>query len=169
VTRPRTPIERLQLDDELEWFFGYAESALRRGRLSLLPSYVADGGRVGDARAKASRLALGVQGCLGALPNPHAVVLCAVFSPRRWPRIVQESFDQLAPLAVRLFCTLDPWPRRHSHQGLEEAAALQLAARLQGPESAQVAGLRVQAVRLFESARAAYLRQRQLPAPRGSR
>jgi len=157
------------MDDELEWFFGYAESALRHGRLSLLPSYVAEGGRVRDARAKANRLGVAVQACLGALPNPHAVVLRAVFSPRRWPSIVQENFGHFAPLAVRLFCTLDPWPRRHSHQGLEEAAALQLAARLQGPESMQVDGLRVQALRLFEAARAAYVTQRQLPAPRGSR
>jgi hypothetical protein len=166
MSRPSLPGERLRLDDELEWFFGYAESALRRGRLVLLPSHAAGGARARDVRAKANRLALAVQASLVALPNPHAVVLRAVFSPRRWPRPVQESFEQLAPLAVRLFSTLDPWPRRHAHQGLEEAAAVQLAARLQGPESAHVEGLRVQAARLFESARSAYGKQRQLAAPR---
>ena len=132
-----------------------------RAAVVILPNrHVGQGARASDVRSKALRLAQTVQLCLGALPIPHAVVLRAVFSPRRWPLAVQESFEHLSPLAVRLFCTVDPWPRRHSHQGLEEAAALALAARLQGPAGPEVNGLRVQAARLFEGAKAAYAEKR---------
>jgi hypothetical protein len=148
------------LEDELDWFFGYAEAALRHDRLSMLPSHAATGARPREAKPKARQLARTVEQCLGGLPKPHAVVLRAAFTPRHWPRPLHDSFKHLSPIVVRLFGKSDPWPDRVSHQGLEDATALQLAASLrQG--GAQLAVLREDAQRLFESAITAYAKQRQ--------
>ena len=144
------------LSEELEWFFGYAARGLRHQRVAMLPSRVAERTRASDARRKAERLGVEVQECLFALPNPHPVVLRAVFTPRRWPRAVQNAFKHLAPIAVRLFFSSDPWPGRLSHMGLEDAAALQLAGRLGGRDLGHAEALRSQAERLFDSAMVEY-------------
>ena len=161
----KCPPQRRRAEDELEWFFGYAESALRHDRVAMLPTYAAARARVSEARPKAQQLARTVLQSLGALPRPHAVVLRAAFTPRSWPRVVHEAFERLAPLVVRLFGTQDPWPGRGAHQGLEDAVALQLAARLRGDGHAQVEALRVQAQGLLESALIAYAAQRRQAMP----
>jgi hypothetical protein len=149
---------------ELDWYFGYAEGALRRGRLLMLPSHAAARTRACNAGRKARGLAQSVDRCLAVLAAPHGAVLRAVFTPRRWPREVESQFAHLAPLVVRLYGTCDPWPGRGSHQGLEEAVALRLAAHLsQG--AARLEPLRLGAQRLLDAATTAYVAHRREVAP----
>jgi hypothetical protein len=154
---------RRELGDELEWFFAYAEKALRCDRLSILPSAVAARTPQLQAKAKARQLAEIVDDCLGALSSRDSAVLRAVFTPRRWPRRVERAFKHLSPVAVRLFCRRNPWPLRFAHQGLEDAAAIELAQRLHRPAIARK--LRVRANQLFRQAVVAYVKRRLLEAP----
>jgi hypothetical protein len=162
----RDAAARRELGDELEWFFGYAEKALRCDRVSMLPSTVAARTPEPLAKERARELAETVDDCLGALSSRDSAVLRAVFTPRRWPRRVERTFKHLSPVAVRLSCTRDPWPLRFAHQGLEDAAAIQLAHRLQKPAFARK--LRVRAKQLFRQAVAAYVKRRLLEVPRAA-
>jgi hypothetical protein len=154
-----------KVEEELEWFFGYAESALRRGRVAMLPSHAAARSSSRNARPKAQQLARTVEDRLLALAAPHTAVLRAVFTPRRWPRAVQEAFEHLSPIAVRLFVGSIPWPWRSARQGLEEAVALQLAACLRHQDQSFVEPLRLQACHLFEGAMDAYAHKRSEVTP----
>jgi hypothetical protein len=172
--RPATTLEVIvsrALDQELEWFFAYAESALYRESIGMLPSYAAVRILATEptdeaCRARAQELARTVQGCLYRLPGRHASVLRVAYTPRRWPRAVENAFDILAPIAVRLAFANDPWPPRLSaHTGLEEAAAVRLSAALRDPAKVKVAKIRTQAQHLLGSAVAAYAQARALKAP----
>jgi len=169
--RPATPLEAIvsrALDQELEWFFAYAESALHREDVGILPNYAAVRILATEPTDEACRirgheLARTVQGCLCRLTGRHASVLRAAYTPRRWPRSVENAFDVLAPIAVRLAFANDPWPARLSaHTGLEEAVAVRLSAALRDPAKVKVAKIRIQAQRLLGKAVAAYTKARAL-------
>jgi hypothetical protein len=170
---PTTPLEVMvsrALDQELEWFYVYAESALNRESVGLIPCDVAasllPSNPTADAlRIKAHELASTVQGCLRALPDRHASVLRAVYTPRRWPKPVEAEFQTLAPLVVRLDLATDPWPARSAHAGLEDAAASRLSARLLAGKPLATVRLKTQASRLFEAAVVAYTKLRALESP----
>jgi hypothetical protein len=130
----------------------------------MLPSYAAARTRACDAGRKARGLASAVDRCLAVLAAPHAAVLRAVFTPRRWPRDVESPFARLAPLVVRLYGTCDPWPGRGSHQGLEEAVAPGLAAHV-SRSRARLEPLRLGAQRLLDAAMKAYIAHRREVAP----
>jgi hypothetical protein len=166
---PPTPLEVLvarALDQELSWYYAFAESGLARDDVGILPSYAATRMLTKDAdddacRAHGHELARTVRGCLHALPGHHASVLRAVYTPRRWPKPVEKAFDVLAPIAVRLAFAEDPWPPRWSgHTGLEEAAACRLSAALHDPAKVKVGKLKTQAQRLLGNAIAAYAKAR---------
>lgn len=179
---PATPLEALvarALDQELAWFYEFAEAALHHENVGILPSYaialmLTDGvsgelsadprGREPTdeaVRIRGHELARTVRGCLHSLPGRHASVLRAVYTPRRWPKAVEKAFDVLAPIAVRLAFADDPWPPRLSaHTGLEEAAACRLSAALHDPAKVKVAKLKTQAQRLLGNAIAAYAKAR---------
>ncbi len=169
--RSPTPLEvrvSRALDQELEWYFAYAEAALHRESVGMLPSYavvriLATEPTDEACRTRAHELARTVQACLCRLPGRHASVLRAAYTPRRWPRAVENAFDMLAPIAVRLAFANDPWPVRLSaHTGLEEAVAAQLSAALGGAAKVKVAKIRTQAQRLLGNAVAAYAKARAL-------
>ena len=166
---PATPLEIIvsrALDQELEWYFSYAEAALQRDSVGMLPSYavvrvLATEPTDEACRSRAHELARTVRGCLHGIPGRHASVLRAAYTPRRWPRAVENAFDSLAPIAVRLAFAKEPWPARVSaHTGLEEAAAVRLSAALHGPAKAKVAQMRSQAQRLLGNAIVAYSKAR---------
>jgi hypothetical protein len=92
-------------------------------------------------------------------------VLRAAYSPRRWPKGVESTFESLAPIVVRLAFAEDPWPERSGHSGLEEAAAWRLSAALQDPAKVKVSRLRTQAQRLLGGAIVAYATARALKTP----
>jgi hypothetical protein len=162
--RPATPLEMLvsrALDQELEWFFAYAEMALARDSVGILPSYAAVKVLATEptdeaCRGRAHELARAVRGCLHALHPRQASVLRAAYTPRRWPRAVEKAFDVLSPIAVRLAFALDPWPARSGHTGLEEAAALRLSAALLVPGKVKVAKMKARAQALLGDAIGAY-------------
>ena len=120
---PETPIEvaiTRALDQELDWFFAYAEGALHREDVAILPSYAAvrilatsptdeDVPREGRAGRRTRFL---VQVSLGSLRAPHASVLRAAYTPRRWPRLVRSEFKHLSGVAVRLTLGEEIWPPR---------------------------------------------------------
>jgi hypothetical protein len=169
--KPASPLEVLvsrALDQELEWFFAYAEGALCRQSVGMLPSYavvriLATEPTDEACRSRAHELARTVQGCLCRLTGRHASVLRAAYTPRRWPRAVENAFDVLAPIAVRLAFADDPWPPRLSaHTGLEEAVAVRLSAALRDPAKVKVAKIRIQAQHLLGKAVAAYAKARAL-------
>jgi hypothetical protein len=169
--RTATPLEvrvSRALDQELEWYFAYAEAALHRESVGMLPSYavvriLATEPTDEACRTRAHELARTVQGCLCRLPGRHASVLRAAYTPRRWPRAVENAFDVLAPIAVRLAFASDPWPARLSaHTGLEEAVAVRLCAALRDPAKVKVAKIRTQAQHLLGNAVAAYAKARAL-------
>jgi hypothetical protein len=169
--RAATPLEvrvSRALDQELEWYFAYAEAALHRESVGMLPSYavvriLATEPTDEACRTRAHELARTVQGCLCRLPGRHASVLRTAYTPRRWPRAVENAFDMLAPIAVRLAFANDPWPVRLSaHTGLEEAVAVRLSAALCDPAKVKVARIRAQAQRLLGNAVAAYAKARAL-------
>jgi hypothetical protein len=148
------------LDQELDWYFSYAESALHRESIGMLPTYAAV--RVlatepNDAavRIRAFDIARTVRGCLRAMHGRHAEVLRATYTPRSWPKNVHKAFDTLSAVAVRLAFADDPWPVRSARAGLEHAAALRLSAALTSG-SVSVGKLRSQAQRLLGSAVVAY-------------
>jgi hypothetical protein len=171
--RPSSPLEAIvsrALDQELEWFYAYAESALRRESVGLLPAYAV--ARIlaveptdEACRVKGHELARTVERCLHVLPGLHSSVLRAAYTPRRWPKAVERTFETLAPIVVRLAFADDPWPPRTAHSGLEEAAASRLAAALITKRPPPIARLKAQAKRLFGSAIVAYTKVRALEAP----
>jgi hypothetical protein len=169
--KPATPLEvrvSRALDQELEWYFAYAEAALHRESVGMLPSYAAVRILATEptdeaCRIRAHELARTVQACLYGLSGRHASVLRAAYTPRRWPRAVESAFDILAPIAVRLAFASDPWPARLSaHTGLEEAAAVRLSATLGDPVKVEIAKIRTQAQHLLGNAVAAYAKARAL-------
>jgi hypothetical protein len=169
---PATPLEALvsrALDQELDWYFAYAESALRRDSVGILPGYAAV--RLSKeptdeiCLARGHELARTVAGCLHNIRGRHASVLRAGYTPRRWPRVIEKTFGSLAPIVVRLAFAEDPWPHRSGHTGLEEATALRLSAALHDPTKVKVARLRSEAQRLLGGAIVAYATQRALKAP----
>jgi len=171
--RPATPLEVIvsrALDQELEWYFAYAEAALHRASVGILPSYAAVRVLATEptdeaCRARGLELARTVCGCLHGIRSRHASVLRAAYSPRRWPKGLESTFESLAPIVVRLAFAEDPWPERSGHLGLEEAAAWRLSAALQDPAKVKVAHLRAQAQRLLGGAIVAYATARALKAP----
>ena len=171
--RPSTPLEAIvsrALDQELEWFFAYAEAALHRESVGILPRYAAVRVLATEptdeaCRGKAHELAHTVQACLRVLPDRHASVLRAAYTPRRWPKNIENVFQTLAPVVVRLAFANDPWPARSARSGLEEAAAARLSAALTGKRPTPVARLKAQAQRLFGSAVVAYTKVRALEGP----
>jgi hypothetical protein len=158
---PATPLEIMAsraIDQELDWYFSYAESALHRGRIGMVPTYVAV--RVTDptdaaVQSRAHEIARIVRGCLRGLAPQQAEVLRAVYTPRAWPRNVAKAWGSLSAIAVRLAFLDDPWPPRAGRSGLEHAAALRLSAALTS-SSVSVAKLRNQAERLLAGAVVAY-------------
>jgi hypothetical protein len=171
--RPATALEVMvsrALDQELGWYFEYAEGALARESVGLLPSYAAVRVLATEptdeaCRTKAAELAQSVRGCVGALGARHASVLRAAYTPRRWPKSVENTFASLAPLVVRLAFAEDPWPARSARAGLEEAAAVRLGAAIVGKARVPVARWRAQAERLLGAAVAAYANERAQRAP----
>ncbi len=148
------------IDQELAWFFGYAETAHRLGVLTLVPPYLAaqipaGPGAEEEATTRAKALLVTVGAAVRAVPTDSAGVLRAVYTPRRWPLTVTRDFGALAAVAVRLACAENPWPARRSHEGLEQAAARALAA---GEAATSV--FRTKARRLTGSAIGAYVRAR---------
>ena len=171
--RPATPLEAIvsrALDQELEWYFAYAEAALHRDSVGILPSYAAVRILATEPTDEACRLrghelARTVCGCLHSIRGRHASVLRAAYTPRRWPRAVERTFESLASIVVRLMLADDPWPERSGHTGLEEAVALRLSAALVDPAKVKVARLRTQAQRLLGGAVVAYAKARAQKAP----
>jgi hypothetical protein len=169
--RPRLDVALSRgIDQELEWYFVYAETALRRDSVQFVPSHVgvsfASGGSTEDALlAAAHQLARTVERSLRALPDHHASVLRTVYTPRRWPANVQSTFQSVAPLAVRLTMVRAPWPARTAKQGLEDAAAVRLSAHLTTRRPNEVARLKAEAARLFGAAVIAYTKVRVLEGP----
>jgi hypothetical protein len=146
------------LDQELDWWFSYGETAVHRNRVGMLPSYAAV--QVTDPtddaiRSRALDIARVVRGCLLTLPPRHAEVLRAVYTPRSWPKNVVAAFDSVSAIAVRLAFAEDPWPQRSGHSGLEQAAAMRLSAAL-ASKSVSVPKLRNRAERMLGSAVVAY-------------
>lgn len=170
---PATPLEVLvsrALDQELEWFFAYAESALSHDSVGILPSYAAVKVLATEptdeaCRGRAHELARGVRDSLHTLEARQASVLRAAYTPRRWPRAVEKAFDVLSPIAVRLAFAMDPWPARSGHTGLEEAAALRLSAALLDPGKVKVAKMKARALGLLGDAIAAYATARSEEGP----
>jgi hypothetical protein len=126
---------------ELEWYFGYAQAALRRNDVGILPSHVAVSVAPTDDRTlrrRAKKLAQTVSDCLFCLSPRHASVLRAAYTPRRWPRRIEQSFRALAPIVVRLALARSPWPGQSSKSGLERAVAVQLSRALGGVKKARL-------------------------------
>lgn len=164
--RPATPLEVMvsrALDQELEWYFVFAEGSLRRASLPMLPTYaVVTNEATDDAlRARAVEIAEAVRTCLVAVRSKHAEVLRAAYTPRSWPKQVTKAFGPAAAIAVRLALADNPWPERHSREGVEQAAAAQLGAAILS-KSVPVGRLRIQAERLLGGAIVAYAGARAL-------
>jgi hypothetical protein len=118
------------LDQELDWYFSHAESALGRSGIGTLPAYAA--ARLPDptdprARDHAVVLAHVVRDCLVAMDPPHVEVLRAAYTPCAWPTNVSDVLGALAPVAVRIILADDPWPPGSASDTLEERAAQRLA------------------------------------------
>ena len=167
---PATPLEVIvsrALDQELEWFFAYAEGALHRESVGMLPSYAAVRILATEptdeaCRGRALELARMVRKCLDALSGAQASVLRAAYTPRRWPKAVERAWGSLSAVVVRLAFAADPWPPRTGHNGLEEAVALRLAAQLAAEKRVPVAELRSRAQSLLGRAVVAYANARSL-------
>jgi hypothetical protein len=159
--RPTTPLEIMvsrTIDQELEWYFSYAESALHRERIGMLPSYAAllvTEPTDAAIRRRAREIAGIVRGAIAAVRPRHAEVLRAVYTPRTWPKAVDRTFGSLSAIVVRLAFADDPWPHRSGRSGLEHASAARLSAALTS-SSVSVARLRAQAQGLVRNAIVAY-------------
>jgi hypothetical protein len=148
------------LDQELDWYFSYAESAKRFGNVAFLPTHesqrLAEVDDSDDAIARrALQLTTTIQSSLNAIADSDAGVLRAVFTPRRWPNAVTREFAHLSAIAVRLTCAANPWPSRNNHDGLETAAGHYLA-HLLAEDRAQPARLKKAAGALMGKAVTAY-------------
>ena len=158
---PTTPLEILvsrAMDQELAWYFSYAEPALRRARVDMRPrdtAAVTTDPTDALLHGRTIDIARIVRGCLSALPPRSAEVLRAVYTPRSWPKNVDKAFDRLSAIAVRLAFAHDPWPPRSGCSGLERATALRLSASL-ASSGVPVRRLRRQAQRLLGRAVVAY-------------
>jgi hypothetical protein len=167
---PATPLEVIvsrALDQELEWYHAYAEAALHRDSVGILPSYavvriLATEPTDEACRVRAHELARTVGRCLHGLRGIHASVLRAVYTPRRWPLAVERTFESVSAIVVRLAFAADPWPQRSGHNGLEDAAALRLSAALADPRRVPVAKLRARAEGMLGRAIVAYASARAL-------
>jgi len=167
---PATPLEVIvsrALDQELEWYFAYAEGALRRESVGMLPSYAAVRILATEptdeaCRGRALELARMVRKCLDALSGSHASVLRSAYTPRRWPKAVERAWGSLSAVVVRLAFAADTWPQRSGHKGLEEAVAIRLAAQLAQEKRVPVAELRSRAQGLLGRAVVAYANARSL-------
>jgi hypothetical protein len=183
---PATPLEAIvsrALDQELEWYFSYAEAALHRADVGMLPSYAAVRVLATEPTDEACRryalgLALAVRMGLARLAGPNASVLRAAYSPRRWSRRIEETWGPLSGIVVRLWLADQPWPPRWGRSGLEEAAATQLSAALAEKGHVPTGRLRQKADHLLKNAVVAYSSARALdgtlgpiagPSDRGSR
>jgi hypothetical protein len=159
--RPSSPLEIMvsrTIDQELEWYFSYAESALHRERVGMLPSYAAllvTEPTDAAIRNRAREIARLVRACLLAMRPRHVEVLRSVYTPRTWPKNVFAAFESLSAIAVRLAFADDPWPQRSARGGLEHAAAMRLSAALTSA-SVSPGKLRHNARRLLETAVLAY-------------
>jgi hypothetical protein len=160
---PATPLDvstARAIDQDLSWYFAFAESALRRENVGLLPAYAAATLSPTDTddtvRWRATGLARAVRDCLAAVSARHASVLRATYTPRRWPRRVEQRFQALVPVVVRLALAEDPWPSRSSRSGLERSVAVRLSRALARLKPPSMARLESRARRLFGSAIAAY-------------
>ena len=164
--RPATPLDVMvsrALDQELDWYFSYAEAALRRASLPILPTYAVVGTEPTDEalRARAVEIAQAVGKCLVDLRGKHAEILRAAYTPRTWPKPVLTAFGPVAAIAVRLAFADEPWPERHAREGIEQAAATRLAAAVVS-KHIPVARLRSQAERLLGGAIVEYAKARSL-------
>jgi hypothetical protein len=167
---PATPLEVIvsrALDQELEWYFAYAQAALNRESVGILPSYAAVRILATEPTDEACRgcaleLARTVRKCLEALSGCHASVLRSAYTPRRWPKAVERAWGSLSAIVVRLAFAADPWPQRAGHKGLEEAVAIRLAAQLAHEKRVPVAELRSRAQGLLGRAVVAYAKARSL-------
>jgi hypothetical protein len=173
--KPATPLEIMvsrALDQELEWYFSYAESALHRESVRILPSYAAIPILATEPTeevflARGLEIAGTVRRCLLAVRGKHAEILRAAYTPRAWPKAVEKAFEGVTAIAVRVAFADDPWPERASRTGLEQAAAARLAAGIK-TRSIPVGRIRSQAQRLLGGAVVAYAGVRALD-PRGCR
>ena len=155
------------LDQELEWYFAYAEGALHRESVGTLPGYAAVRILATEPteeayRGRALDLARTVRKCLGALSGAHASVLRSAYTPRRWPKAVERTWGSLSPIVVRLALAADPWPPGAGHKGLEDAVALRLAAQLAHDKRLPTAELRSRAQGLLGRGVVAYAQARSL-------
>jgi len=165
------------LDQELEWYFSYAEAAMCRADVAMLPSYAAVRVLATEPTDEACRrhaltLALSVRMTLVRLVDPCASVLRAAYTPRRWPDRVTRTWGPLSGLVVRQWLASHAWPPRWGRSGLEEATATQLAAALDEKKGVPVTRLRAQADGLLRSAIVAYAGARALdlgPVGQGAR
>jgi len=175
--RPATPLEIMvsrALDQELDWFFSYAEAAMHRESVRMLPSYAAIPILATEPteeafRARGLEIAATVKRCLVTVRGKHAEVLRTAYTPRAWPKGVEKAFQGVAAIAVRLAFADDPWPERLSRTGLEQAAAARLDAAITA-KSIPVGRHRSQAERMLGSAIVAYAGARSLqPSSMGGR
>ena len=162
---PRQVQNALALDQQLTWYFEYAENALRRENVAFLPNCAikgAFGSKVSEdaLRIQAHMLARAVEGRLHSIADLHASVLRAAYTPRRWPKNVESTFETLAPVVVRLEVANNPWPARSAHAGLEDAAAARLSACLASGKAVKLDRLKADAGRLFGAAVTAYAEAR---------
>jgi len=90
---------------ELAWFFGKL------------------GGKVANAGSKPQsfRRAEAIRGWLATLPAFHQGALALRFTPKKWPKAVEDKFGHYASLVVRLECTKHP--SKGNAAEVEEAAA----------------------------------------------
>jgi hypothetical protein len=150
------------VDMELEWFFSYAEGALGHDNVSMLPNHLASIVPDDEAEEKTALralvLATAVRDTVNRLPHTHSSVLRAAYTPRTWPNVVKGVFKSLTPIAVRLYCASRPWPARTAHQGLETAAARELATALNQKLKPQA--LQRDSERVFGKALQAYAQTR---------
>jgi hypothetical protein len=162
-SKPPSPLEAAvvrALDQELAWYFSYAETAARHQNVAFLPSHAAtiaaeEHATEEDILFRSAKLASEVGLTLRMMPEPHASVLRAAYTPRRWPTAVVRDFGCLAAIVVRMAVAAHPWPVRSGHDGLEHAAAMHLT-RLLMTDSARPAALRTKANRLMGKAITAY-------------
>jgi hypothetical protein len=167
---PATPLELIvsrALDQELEWYFTYAENALHRADVGILPNYavvrvLATEPNEEGCRRQGLSLALSVRMCLVRLAGPGASVLRAAYTPRRWPKRIEQNWGPLSGIVVRLWFAEQPWPARWGRGGLEDAAATELSAALAEKGKVPIGRLRQQADRMLKSAVVAYAKARAL-------
>jgi hypothetical protein len=152
------------IDQELNWFFAFAEAAKRSGSITFLPTLVAtqmaaEKATDDEMLATAQELVTTVQAALDRVPTRHASVLRAAYTRRRWPVSLRREFARLTPIVARIACIEDPWPARTSRDSLEFASAVRLARGL-AKDVGRPAALRKQARQLMGEAITAYVRAR---------